>query len=335
LEERLQEMEGALGSKIGSSSASTLREAEDLRAENMKLQQQLLPAEKCAEENILLRRTLAEAESRIKVLVDENEHLRVQLSLQFKKYADAEQRQQAQKQLFCKVLEVAKHDRDQSDGHHAKAITCSNHAATEEYRCDAAKQTGALAKHVNLSPSVPCTEYKPKDESAHADVVHASQRFLHPQRRSQSPIRRNEGRPRTEASSVDRARRPRAIPSLVAPEHEKLAANMQPAKSVLSQFIRTLDSSLSSLKAPRSRSPSASAVSAITPNFCREIGRVALRQQSELESNRHAVVRQQTAPSQLESSRRGVVRQQTAPSPLEISYRKSLPATFAAKTHVT
>lgn len=315
LEGKLQEVEKALGSKIFASSASALREAEDLRAENMELQQQLHAAEKCFEENSELRRKLAEIESHMLILADENKNLRLQLSTQFKKCADAESQRKAQKELFCKLLESAKIDMDDCDGRHAKAVAPSDHAAAGEN--DAAYRTDPPAETVTASPAVPCATNTPKDEAAKAPAAQTSRRFLLPQHGARSPIRRCEGERRTEASPDPHRLTSRA--SSVAPEHEKSASNMQPAEAVLSKFVKTLDSNLSGLNVPHPRSPSASATSAITPNLCREIGRLALSQQSEIESDRRGVMRQSTAPSQLESSYRKL---------------KPLRAAIAVETHV-
>merc|ERR1712032_1687629 len=95
---------------------------------------------------------------------------------------------------------------------------------------------------------------------------------------------------------------------------------MQPAESVVSEFVKSLDLSLSTLNmSSDSRLPSGSAKSAITPNFCRQIGRQALLRRAEHDSDRCQVERQYTAPSQLETS-----------------YRKLLPlrASPAAEVHV-
>lgn len=315
LEEKLQEVEKVLGSKIFASSALALREAEDLRAQNMKLQQQLLASEKCWEENTELRRTLAETESHMMVLADGNKNLRVQLSTQFKKCADAESQRTVQKQLFCTGLETAKHDMGQCDDHHVKAVTRNDHAARGEYWCDGANQTHSRAEHVNVSGQAPCTKYIPNDESANANVAQASLQYLLPRHSSCSPIQRYSGQPCTEASPVARPRRPRSTPRSAVPEHDQAAANMQPAELVLNKFVKTLDSSLRDLKKPHSRSPLASAKSAITPNFCREIGRLALLQRTELESDRHRVFRQRTAPSQLETSYRKLMPLRAAIAP--------------------
>jgi len=316
LEENLHKVEKALSSTISASSAQIHREADDLRAENMKLQQHLCAASQCAEESIELRNRL---ESQLTALAEENKNLRVQLTMQFKRCADAEMQREAQKQLFCKLFETAKHDMDQCDGDRGKAVT---------HRCDSTSETGSLAEDVSVSAPVlfiKCTE----DESGDARVAHTPHRFLLPQRGSISPIQRYEGQRRTRA-----------------PKYEKSAAKMQPAESVVSEFVKSLDLSLSTLNmSSDSRLPSGSAKSAITPNFCRQIGRQALLRRAEHDSDRCQVERQCTDPShfeallrqaELQNGKCQVERQHTAPSQLETSYRKLLPlrASPAAEVHV-
>jgi len=136
-----------------------LKTVKELREENASLLQSQEELEQAVEE--------VQAEARVYVthLLSDIENLRMQLSKLHLRCNNAEEQRDVQKQLFLKLFMNAKHDMEQSNTQHAKAV---KHAMLEDYLRIAAKRTASPLDNRNEAAPIHCTEDTFKNKLAHA-----------------------------------------------------------------------------------------------------------------------------------------------------------------------
>jgi len=134
--------------------------------------------EQVIQDNVDLQRKHQEMSGRMMLLIDDNDHLRNQLSADRERWADAQEQWCTKQELFHRMFMQVKRDMDRSSGQHASVAMKDRGAPLSEHLRSTDEQQFFPLNKWNASASELFAEDKCKDDMTHAHGMKTSSLFL-------------------------------------------------------------------------------------------------------------------------------------------------------------
>jgi hypothetical protein len=134
--------------------------------------------EQVIQDNVDLQRKHQEMNGRMMLLIDDNDHLRNQLSAERERWADAQEQWCGKQELFHRMFMQVERDMDRSSGQHASVAMKDRGAPLSEHLRSTDEQQFFPLNKWNASASELFAEDKCKDDMTHAHGMKTSSLFL-------------------------------------------------------------------------------------------------------------------------------------------------------------